>query len=358
MTIADVWLIVPVLCLTMYIVLDGYDLGIGILLLVERDRRRRREGVEVVAQTWDINESWLILLGVSLWAGFPAVYGAALPHLYIPLIVMLFCLIVRGFSTELISHRHDTAEAWVRAFAVASLGAAIAQGVALAGLARELTLDAEGDFDGPTTPWDAASVLFTIVVVIGVVAVYTTLGASFMRTKVDSPLAVRTSRSLVAAAAVVLALIVALLGTTAAPLTWSGVQGVLVTALLVLALAAAILAWRQLGPGPRRAGGYRAALTMVVAVLAAIVVGRYPVILSPGVTVEDAAAPSLALYALLIGVGINMLLIVFYTIFAHRTFSGPLYQDAIPGSTEAGSTRPAGSVRAAGRTGEREVPRS
>uniref|UniRef100_UPI0011A3B260 cytochrome d ubiquinol oxidase subunit II n=2 Tax=Bacteria TaxID=2 RepID=UPI0011A3B260 len=324
MTIADVWLIVPVLCLTMYIVLDGYDLGIGILLLVEGDRRRRREGVEVVAQTWDINESWLILLGVSLWAGFPAVYGAALPHLYIPLIVMLFCLIVRGFSTELISHRHDTAEAWVRAFAVASLGAAIAQGVALAGLARELTLDAEGDFVGPTTPWDAASVLFTIVVVIGVVAVYTTLGASFMRTKVDSPLAVRTSRSLVAAAAVVLALIVALLGTTAAPLTWSGVQGVLVTALLVLALAAAILAWRQLGPGPRRAGGYRAALTMVVAVLAAIVVGRYPVILSPGVTVEDAAAPSLALYALLIGVGINMLLIVFYTIFAHRTFSGPL----------------------------------
>ncbi|WP_220085600.1 ABC transporter permease subunit, partial [Burkholderia multivorans] len=133
-----------------------------------RDRRRRREGVEVVAQTWDINESWLILLGVSLWAGFPAVYGAALPHLYIPLIVMLFCLIVRGFSTELISHRHDTAEAWVRAFAVASLGAAIAQGVALAGLARELTLDAEGDFVGPTTPWDAASVLFTIVVVIGV----------------------------------------------------------------------------------------------------------------------------------------------------------------------------------------------
>ncbi|RAC08521.1 hypothetical protein DN539_34250, partial [Burkholderia multivorans] len=81
-------------------------------------------------------------------------------------------------------------------------------------------------------------------------------------------------------------------------------------------------------------------------------------ILSPGVTVEDAAAPSLALYALLIGVGINMLLIVFYTIFAHRTFSGPLYQDAIPGSTEAGSTRPAGSVRAAGRTGEREGPRS
>lgn len=366
MTIADIWLVVPVLCITMYIVLDGYDLGIGILLLFERDRRRRREGVEVVAQTWDINESWLILLGVSLWAGFPAVYGAALPHLYLPLIVMLFCLIVRGFSTELISHRHDTAEAWVRAFAIASLGAAIAQGAALAGLARELTLDAEGDFVGPTTPWDTASVLFTIVVVIGVIAVYTALGAAFMRNKVDSPLAARIGRPLVAAAAVVLAVIVALLGTTAAPLTWTGIQGVLVIALLAVALVAAVVAWRLLSPGPRRTGSYRATLLMVVAVLAAIVVGRYPVILSPDVTVENAAAPSLALYALLIGVSINIVLIVFYTIFAHRTFSGPLYQDAIPGSTEAGSTRAAGSTNAAGTSraadsaaeSEKEVPGS
>ncbi|GAA0037433.1 cytochrome d ubiquinol oxidase subunit II [Brevibacterium metallidurans] len=324
----ELWLIVPVLCLTMYIVLDGYDLGVGILLLGERDRRRRREGVEVVAQTWDVNESWLILLGLSLWAGFPAVYGAALPHLYIPVIVMLLCLIVRGFSTELISHRHDAAEAWVRAFSIASLGAALAQGFALAGLTREVTLNDRNEFVGTPTVWDASTVGMTLLIVIGVVLVYTTLGAAFLRRKVDSPVAVSAGRTLLLLAVVVLALIVALLGTTAVPLTWDGTQGMVVIALLAVGAVGALFAWRALAPGAPPASAYRWTLLVVVACLLAIVVGRYPVLLAPDLTVAEAAAPTITLVFLFIGVGVNVLLNIFYTIFAHRVFAGSLYGEA------------------------------
>jgi len=81
--------------------------------------------LEQVAQAWDGNETWLVLLGVSLWAGFPLAFGTILPHAYLPLIVMLFSLIVRGVSVEMASQAHP-APRWERAFGVASLTAALA----------------------------------------------------------------------------------------------------------------------------------------------------------------------------------------------------------------------------------------
>jgi len=89
MQLSDVWMGFVGLALTMYIDLDGYDLGIGVLALFDRDAGRRRELHELVAWTWDGNESWLVLLALTLWGGVPLVTGVALPALYIPLILML-----------------------------------------------------------------------------------------------------------------------------------------------------------------------------------------------------------------------------------------------------------------------------
>jgi cytochrome bd ubiquinol oxidase subunit II len=75
-----VWFALIVLCLLMYVTLDGYDLGIGIATLLERDGRHRRQMLELVAVAWDGNETWLVLLGVALWAGFPVAFGTILPH--------------------------------------------------------------------------------------------------------------------------------------------------------------------------------------------------------------------------------------------------------------------------------------
>jgi cytochrome bd ubiquinol oxidase subunit II len=81
--LVDVWMIFTGLALTMYIVLDGWDLGIGVLTLFDHDTARRRQMHELVAWLWDGNESWLVLLALTLWAGVPLVTGIALPALYI-----------------------------------------------------------------------------------------------------------------------------------------------------------------------------------------------------------------------------------------------------------------------------------
>src|SRR5260370_15069200 len=123
-----IWFVLILLCVLMYVVLDGYDLGIGIATLFERDARRRHEMLELVAVAWDGNETWLVLAGVALWAGFPLAFGTILPHAFLPLIVMLFALIVRGVSVEMASQR-PPAPGWDRAFGTCSAGATSRQRV-------------------------------------------------------------------------------------------------------------------------------------------------------------------------------------------------------------------------------------
>src|SRR5947209_8095469 len=134
------WSALLLLCLLMYVLLDGYDLGIGIAMLFERDERHRREMLEQVAVAWDGNETWLVLLAVGLWAGFPLAFGTILPHAYPALIVMLLALVIRGVSVEIVSQAHLAPPRWMRAFSLASLAAALAQGVALATLTSNLTI--------------------------------------------------------------------------------------------------------------------------------------------------------------------------------------------------------------------------
>ena len=138
---ALVWFALVLLCLLMYVSLDGYDLGIGIATLFERDEQRRDEMLEQVAQAWDGNETWLVLLVVSLWAGFPLAFGTMLPHAYLPLIVVLLSLIVRGVSVEMASQAQPApAPGWKRAFGIASLVAGLAQGVVFGTLTVQLTV--------------------------------------------------------------------------------------------------------------------------------------------------------------------------------------------------------------------------
>jgi cytochrome bd ubiquinol oxidase subunit II len=132
--LSDGWMGFVILALTVYIVLDGYDLGIGVLTLFERDDRRRRDMHALVAWTWDGNESWLVLLALALWAGVPLVTSVALPALYIPLIAMLWSLIARGVALELIDQRVGWHPLWGRVFGIASLAAGFCQGAAFGGL--------------------------------------------------------------------------------------------------------------------------------------------------------------------------------------------------------------------------------
>ena len=151
MHLSDVWMAFVFLALTMYIVLDGWDLGIGVLTLLDRDAGRRRDMHALVSWLWDGNESWLVLVALTLWAGLPLVVGIALPALYVPLVLMLFALIARGVALQLIEHHDGWHPAWGPVFGIGSLVAGFCQGAAFGGLVAGFDSRGDAFAGGPFT---------------------------------------------------------------------------------------------------------------------------------------------------------------------------------------------------------------
>ncbi len=318
---AFVWFVLILLCVLMYVVLDGYDLGIGIATLFERDARRRHEMLELVAVAWDGNETWLVLAGVALWAGFPLAFGTILPHAFLPLIVMLFALIVRGVSVEMVSQR-PSAPGWEKAFGIGSLIAALAQGVVASTLAAHLTIIG-GAYDGSAfgeMSW------YSVLTALAVAAGYLALGYAYTKWKATGGLRATAGRrgTATAAAAVVLAAAcLCAVNATAARLDLSPGRAFGFGWLLAFAAGGAVLALVTLRPGSRYDALPTAGLvTASVAVFLALVVARYPVLAPPGLTVGDAASPGRTMEFLAIGIGLDVPLILFYTWHAHYAFRG------------------------------------
>ena len=332
---STIWFFLILLCLLMYVVLDGYDLGIGIATLVEPDASHRHEMLEQVAQAWDGNETWLVLLGVSLWAGFPTAFGAMLPHAYLPVIVMLFALIVRGVSVEMASQAHP-APKWERAFGLGSLAAAVAQGVAVATLTVHLTV-VQGAFAG--SPFGAIG-WFAALSAVTVVCGYLALGYAYTKWKAVGELRGRAGRRGSVSAGLASLLLVACLlavGRTATPLRLDSPARIIAFAgLLLFAVAGMVTSLMTLRSSSPYDGIPLAALvTTVVALVIALVVARYPVLASPGLTVTNTAAPPGTLIFLAVGIGLNVPLILFYNWFAHHTFRGKPANHVLSGTTGA-----------------------
>src|SRR5579864_510372 len=114
-----VWLGFLGLFLTFYVVLDGFDLGTGVLSLFVRERERRGIMMASLSSVWDANETWLVVLGGALFGAFPRAYGVALNALYLPIIVMIFALIFRGVAFEF--REHARPRLWEFAFGLGSL---------------------------------------------------------------------------------------------------------------------------------------------------------------------------------------------------------------------------------------------
>ena len=138
--------------LSLYVMLDGFDLGVGALLLLESDERHRDRMVDAITPTWDGNETWLIMAAVAMLAGFPTAYSVLLPAFYVLLIVMLLSLGLRGVSFEF---RYQTLKArrrWDAVFAIGSILAAFAQGAFVGGLIIGVSVD-KGAFVGRPFDW-------------------------------------------------------------------------------------------------------------------------------------------------------------------------------------------------------------
>src|SRR5260370_27576486 len=126
--------------LSLYVLLDGFDLGVGALLLLQAVEKLRERMVDSITPTWDGNETWLIMAGVGLLAGFPIAYGILLPAFYIPLIVMLLGLGLRGVSFEFRYQVDRRRRIWDLAFGAGSIIAALIQGFIVGGLVQGISL--------------------------------------------------------------------------------------------------------------------------------------------------------------------------------------------------------------------------
>ncbi|MDQ1553057.1 MAG: cytochrome bd ubiquinol oxidase subunit [Microbacteriaceae bacterium] len=329
---ATIWFLVILLCLVMYVVLDGYDLGAGVASLFERDRVARRDIVELIATGWDGNESWLILLAVALWAGFPLAFGVILPSLYLPLILTLFALILRGFSVEMVSQSPTRRSGWVWVFGISSLVAALSQGIALGELTSAVAIK-NGAFSGSAF---GSLTGFSILIGVTLTLIYTALGYAFIKLKTEKGLRLRATRrgqwvAILAVVGVVISLIA--INGTAAPLNLSTPgRAIAFWALLVFAAAGVAVTVGTFGRETESRFvdhmPFTGLVVTVISVLLAITVARYPLFLPPHLTLAEAQGPRNSMVFLLVGIGLNIPLVLFYNWFAHRAFRGKLQIDA------------------------------
>jgi cytochrome d ubiquinol oxidase subunit II len=132
------WVSLLAVSILIYLLLDGFDLGVGILFGLARSEARRKAMLGAVAPVWDGNETWLVVSGVILWGAFPAAYATLLSAFYLPLIIMLLGLILRGVAFEFRNKTEQMRWLWDLSFAGGSLVATFMQGVTVGALVEGL----------------------------------------------------------------------------------------------------------------------------------------------------------------------------------------------------------------------------
>ena len=175
-----IWAAIIGTAVAMYVILDGFDLGVGLLLPFTETEAERDQMMTSIAPFWDGNETWLVLGGAGLWVAFPQAYAVIMPALYLPVIVMLLALVFRGvaFEFRVVSH---SKQFWNLAFTLGSLVAGFCQGVILGGLIQGIQVEG-GAFAGGAFDWATP---FAMLCGLGVVAGYGLLGATWLVMKTD-----------------------------------------------------------------------------------------------------------------------------------------------------------------------------
>ncbi|HET7409333.1 MAG TPA: cytochrome d ubiquinol oxidase subunit II [Paracoccaceae bacterium] len=311
-----------------YVVLDGFDLGIGILFPFMRDAKQRDTMMNSVAPFWDGNETWLVLGGGGLFAVFPLAYAVVMPALYAPIIAMLLALIFRGVAFE---YRHRTVRAkrvWDWSFHLGSLGAAFAQGIALGALVQGIPVEGRA-YAGGWWDWlTPFSLLTGAALVIG----YTLLGSTWLVMKTEGALRARAARFARIAGAGTLALIgaVSLWTPFLEPLyfhRWFDWPTVIFSGLVpLLILGCAWVLFTGLARGQDRRPFF-AAEAIFVLCFAGIGISFHPYIVPPVLTIEETAAPDESLLFLLVGALVLIPIILGYTAYAYWLFRGKTGED-------------------------------
>jgi cytochrome d ubiquinol oxidase subunit II len=329
MDITVVWAAIIALGVFMYVVLDGFDLGVGILFPFFPDTGERDRMMLTLAPIWDGNETWLVLGGAALFAAFPVVYSIALSALYLPIVLMLVCLIFRGVSFEIRDKARRTKNLWSLAFMFGSAGATFMQGVILASYLQGIPVT-NREFSGDAFFWITP---FSLLTGLGLMATYALLGACWLVMKVDGDLQRRLHRLVTPLTIVLLAFIIAVsiwtpLSDPAIARRWF--ESGLLHRLLPIPFLVAGAAVLMFGVARKRRGclSFLLALVLVTLGYIGLLVGIWPYAVPGSLNLWDAAAPRSSQLFALVGAVIIIPIILVYTTAAYWVFRGKVTHDA------------------------------
>ena len=324
-----IWALIIAFSVMMYVVMDGFDLGIGMLYPFFRERGDRDVMMNTVAPIWDGNETWLVLGGAGLFCAFPLAYAVVLSAVYLPLIFMLIGLIFRGVAFEFrFKASEQWRNVWDKAFIGGSLVATFSQGVVLGAFIEGLPVR-DGQFAGGSLDWLAP---FPIFCGLGLVVAYCLLGCTWLIMRTEGPLQERM-HDLARPLALVLLVVIGIvslwtpLAHEAIANRWFSLPNLfwfLPVPLLVL------LTFQQL---LRSVANYDNAkpfvLTLVLIFLgyAGLGISLWPHIVPPSITFWDAAAPPQSQGFALVGALLIIPFILGYTAWSYYVFRGKVTHD-------------------------------
>jgi cytochrome bd ubiquinol oxidase subunit II len=318
-----IWAVIIGFAIVAYVVMDGFDLGIGILFPLFKVGPDRDTAMNSIAPVWDGNETWLVLGVGGLLAAFPLAYAIILPALYAPLIAMLLGLVLRGVAFEFRWRDPAHREVWDRAFAAGSSVATFAQGITLGALLQGITVEGRS-YAGGWWEWLSP---FSILTGVGLMVGYSLLGACWLNWKTEGAL---QQQAVTYAKRLGVGLLVVIGAVSLATLTleaqyhqrWLAFPGVLATAQVPLAtVIVTFLFYRSLAKR-KDIQPFIWALALFGLCIVGLGISIWPDVVPARVTIWEAAAPPRSQLFMLIGAALLMPVILAYTAWAYWVFRG------------------------------------
>jgi cytochrome bd ubiquinol oxidase subunit II len=318
-----IWAALIGTAVALYVILDGFDLGIGILFPYAAEEHERDQMISSIAPFWDGNETWLVLGGGGLLVAFPQAYAVIMPALYLPVFVMLLALVFRGVAFEFRTVANTSKKYWTFAFSAGSTLAAFCQGLILAGLIQGIKVE-NGVFAGST--FDFATP-FALVCGLGVVTGYALLGACWLVMKTEGAIAARArghAKYLLLGVLVFMA-VVSLWTPLQFPRIaqrWFSQPNILfLWPVPVVTALTALMAWRWLEAG-RDYGPFFASIALFLLGYVGLAISVYPYLVPPSLTIWQTAAVPASQIFMLIGTLPLLPIILMYTGFVYYLFRG------------------------------------
>ncbi|MDY4298163.1 MULTISPECIES: cytochrome d ubiquinol oxidase subunit II [unclassified Xanthomonas] len=313
----------------MYVLLDGFVLGLGILAPFAEDEDQLDLMMNTAAPIWDGNETWLVLGGAGLLAAFPKAYAIVLSALYLPVLLMLIALVFRGVAFEFRFKARSSKYLWGWAFALGSLCAAFWQGVILGALVEGMPLQ-DGKYLGGVLGWFSP---FSMLTGAAVVFGYALLGGSWLILKTEGAMQ-RIARTLTRPLVLV---VVVFMGLVSAWLPFLDSRIMArwfhdgnfwwLSPVPLLVLVNALALWRAAMAQGRDARPFVLTLCFFVLGFFGLVLGIWPNIVPPGLTIWEAASPPSSQGFVLAGLAVLLPVILGYTAWSYRVFRGKITAD-------------------------------